>query len=156
MLKLDGSFKTFVTTLVSRFPIYSLGLLDFDYDAPCESDFDDDTLSDLDIGGYGSMSYQQHPVNSCLKISKKTCATYKRKKSKTVPTKTVRSPPAKKNGEFVLNNNNNNFESHCGEVLDSSKTTKGSKLYKSTIEGEFDLDKSDSFRLENFILGSRN
>ena len=91
-------------------------------------------------------AYQQHPVNSCLKISKKTCATYKRKKSKTVATKTVRPTPVKKTGEFLLNNNSNNVESHRGEVLDSSKTTKGSKLYKSTIEGEFDLNKSDSCR----------
>ena len=104
------------------------------------------------MDAYGRMSYQQHPVNSCLKISKKTCATHKRKKSKTVPTKTVRSPLPKKNGEFVLNSNNKNIENHRGEVLDSSKTTKGSKLYKSTIEGEFDLNKSDSCRFEFFFF----
>lgn len=123
-----------------------LKLLDYDYDAEV-----DVTLSDFDLESQ-FLYNDPHPVNSCLKVSKKSCGTFKDKQFKTSPCSTRSPSPDEelRQTPFRLDSGKTSFtgqqNSRTKEKSYSTKksTKRGSKTVKSTLEGAFDLNKSEN------------
>lgn len=116
---------------------FSLELFDFDYDG----DSDEDDVH-LDVNSPLYDSKHEHPVNSCLKISKKS-ATHNnnninknanRQRACTLSTKIVCGPLQTRDEVFSLQKN--------GKGQGTREEVVKNKTFQSTIEGEFNLEKS--------------